>query len=78
MSNKAFAETIRRVHEGLGDEFFEIGPDADTESRVEVLIKSADGKSVLGRMTFDPDTVPLFAKALFACADEIINKEGTK
>jgi len=65
-----YAETIRRIHEGYGDEFFEVAPDPDAGERVEVRLKSPDGTEVLAEMRIRPEAVPLLCQALTECAME--------
>jgi hypothetical protein len=69
--SRAFAETVRRVHEGNGDEFFEVCPDPECEGRVQIRLRSPDGKEIMAYMAMDPATVPLLCKALNDCALEV-------
>lgn len=76
-------QTIRRVgNDGWEGEHFEVAPDADGFTCVEVCYmekdRTTDRYKASSRITVPPKGARLLAAAILACADEIEREEAAR
>lgn len=76
MESKAKMETLREIWNGMDRSHYEVGPDRDGLSCVEVRWFDTTGKLV-ERLVFSPDIAKLIAKAINLCANEL-EPDGNK
>lgn len=71
MDMKFEMETVREIWNNEDRSHYEVGPDRDGLSCVEIRYRDKDGK-ICERISFPPELARVIARALELCANEVI------
>ena len=70
-------ETVRKIWSSDAvEEHYEVGPDRHGMGLVDIRYYMPDGQLSAMQLSFPPDLAKLVARAMLACADELLDEPG--